>query len=317
MSRYTREQIDRANALDLRTYMESRGYELVPRGNYFCLKNDESLQVRGNQWRWTARQRRGKTLDFLMDYENMGFPAAMRALTGEVPERPAPAKSTGPYELKLPAPAEDNRAVWEYLTGRGIDGRVVWDCVDRGILYQTDMFWARNDAGEFIKEACPPQCVFVGKDREGVPRYAGTLSCEGPGEYETFGSDKAFPFAVPENSGAVWVYENPVDLLSHATLCGYAGNRHPAHRISLGGTSPEPLFRYLEEHPGIRYVNLALNADERGREAAKEAEEMLKDSYKVYDHAPVYGNDYNEDLLYRQARYRENHLRQERPGEER
>ena len=60
----------------------------------------------------------------------------------------------------------------------------------------------------------------------------------------------------------------------------------------------------LTDHPEVRYVNLALDADEQGREAAKSITEFLGDRYKVYDHPPMNGKDYNEDLLYRQEQFR-------------
>ena len=52
-------------------------------------------------------------------------------------------------------------------------------------------------------------------------------------------------------------------------------------------------------------MNLGLDNDEQGRNAAENIKEILKDSYKVYDHIPDFGKDYNEDLMHRQEMYRE------------
>lgn len=100
------------------------------------------------------------------------------------------------------------------------------------------------------------------------------------------------------------MFESAVDLLSHMTLCGYSRNDYSTHRISLGGISPVALHQFLTDHPEVRYVNLALDADEQGREATKSISEFLGDRYKVYDHPPINGKDYNEDLLYRQEQFR-------------
>ena len=40
---------------------------------------------------------------------------------------------------------------------------------------------------------------------------------------------------------------------------------------------------------------------------------VLKDSYKVYDHTPDFGKDYNEDLMHRQEQYRESRKEKEAP----
>ena len=94
-------------------------------------------------------------------------------------------------------------------------------------------------------------------------------------------------------------------LDTHMTLCGYAKKQYPAHRVSLGGCSPVVLQRYLIDHPEIRFVNLGLDNDQQGRNAVENIKEMLGDAYKVYDHTPDFGKDYNEDLMYRQEMYRE------------
>ena len=95
------------------------------------------------------------------------------------------------------------------------------------------------------------------------------------------------------------------------TLCSYSKKQFPTHRVSLGGCSPVALQRYLIDHPKIEHVNLGLDNDEQGRNAAENIKEMLKDSYKVYDHTPTFGKDFNEDLMHRQEQYRESHKEKE------
>ena len=42
------------------------------------------------------------------------------------------------------------------------------------------MFWQLNpDTGEYEARSCPPSVVFVGKDEEGLARYACTRSVTG------------------------------------------------------------------------------------------------------------------------------------------
>ena len=322
MSKYTKEQIAQANEMDLVSYLESRGYALMRQGSQYRLKEHDSLYVKGNKWFWHSEHKGSKTLDFLIDYEGMTFQDAMKTLIGEEgkdEQRPAvfaPPEHTDPKDLKLPEPAENNNAVYAYLKSRGIDAGIIKECIDQGLLYQTNMYWVQNEAGEYEKKACPPQAVFVGKDLDGTPRYACTRSCTGQAKHDAYGSDKAFAFALPDgDSKALWVFESAIDLLSHATLCNYSKNKYPAHRVSLGGISPAAMLQYLADYPQIRYVNLALDADQQGREATENIKALLKGKITVYDHPPMYGKDYNEDLQARQQRFREK--KRQAPQEER
>ncbi len=322
MSRYTKEQIAEADSMDLVSYLQSRGYDIRRRGNQYILKEHDSMYIKGNKWYWHSQHKGGKTIAFLTDYEGMSFLDAMNALVGEgkAVERNHPVlpqqEHTDPRELKLPEPFENNNAVFAYLKSRGIDARIIKECIDQGLLYQTNMFWLQNESGEFEQKACPPQTVFVGRDPEGTPRYACTRSCTGQAKHDACGSDKAYAFALPDgDSKSLWVFESACDLLSHATLCGYSKNNFPTHRVSLGGTAPSAMIQYLNDHPQIRYVNLALDADEPGREATEKIKELLKGKYTVYDHPPVNGKDYNEDLQARQQQFREK--KRQAPQEER
>lgn len=310
--RYSEEQIRTADSTDLTAYLESRGYELKREGRQVKLAEHESLYIKGNQWYWFSQRKGGKAISFLTEYEGMSFVEAMKILTGEEPISDKPLPKAKPIErpavkeLMLPDPAENNNAVFAYLKSRGIDARIIKRCIDEGSIFQTNMFYLRKEDGSYEKKYCPPQVVFVGKDKDGIAKYACTRSCKGNEKHDAYGSDKAYAFAVPQTgSKSVWVFESAVDLLSHMTLCGYSRNDYSTYRISLGGISPVALQQFLTDHPEVRYVNLALDADEQDREATKSITEFLGDRYKVYDHPPMNGKDYNEDLLYRQEQFRQ------------
>ena len=69
MSRYTREQIDQANNVDLVEYLQSHGYELTRESLQYKLAEHDSLYIRGNRWYWFSQGKGGKTLNFLTEYE--------------------------------------------------------------------------------------------------------------------------------------------------------------------------------------------------------------------------------------------------------
>lgn len=309
--RYTPEQIAAADSIDLAGYLEGRGYALKREGSQMRLAEHESLYIKGNQWYWFSQRKGGKAISFLTEYEGRSFPEAMKILTGEEPVSAKPLLKAKPIErqavkeLLLPKPAVNNNAAFAYLKSRGIDAKIIKRCIDKGLIYQTNMFYIKREDGSFEEKQCSPQVVFVGRNKDGVPKYACTRSCRGNEKHDAYGSDKAYAFSLPQKgSKAVWVFESAVDALSHAMLSGYSKYDYSAHRISLGGVAPAALQRFLADHPEVQYVNLALDNDEQGREAAKSIAGMLDIRYKVYDHPPVNGKDYNEDLLTRQEQFR-------------
>lgn len=322
MKKYSQEQINAADNTNLVMYLEANGHTLKREGSQFRHDEHDSLYIKDNQWYWFSRKKGGKAISFLMEYEGKTFTEAMHALTGEQPvqgehqKNPPQIEHSETRNLLLPEAAPDNRAAFAYLKSRGISPKLINECIKNGTIYQTNMFFSRNEDGTYEKHKSSPQVVFVGMDKTGTPRYACTRSCTGNSKHDAYESDKAYAFSIPDgNSKAVWVFESAIDLLSHATLCGYSKNSYPAHRISLGGISPVSLQRYLNDYPQVCYVNLALDADSQGREASESIKSFLGDRYTVYDHPPVYGKDYNEDLLIRQEMFQEK--RRSGPQEER
>lgn len=333
MKRYTQEQIDQANSIDLVSYLQSHGYELIRSGSEYKLAEHDSLYINGNQWHWFSQDKGGKTLNFLIDYEGKTFLDAMKELVGEAqdvgenaPKYPEtkPVEIKAAKELKLPEPAPDNNAVFTYLKSRGIDARKVKQCIDEGTIYQTNMFWAENENGELVAKQCPPAVVFVGKDEDGTARYACMRSISGDGKYDAIGSDKTYAFMIPDgDSKAVYVFESAIDALSHATLANYGKNHYSTHRISLGGLSPNALMHFLDTHPNVRFINLALDNDPQGRAATENIRGMLEQRYgaelgkqhKFYDNPSAIGKDYNEELMFRRQQFRER--KQQDPNKDR
>ena len=308
--KYTKEQIERADATDLFPYLTAKGYQVIREGSQYRLAEHDSICIRGNKWYRFSENRGGKAISFLTEIDGLSFPEAVRTLLGEegqeqdsIPNLPK-LEHPNPALLLLPEPAPSNTEMIRYLLSRGISETVIEDCIGHGILYQTNMFWKKSADGELQKIPSSPQAVFVGKDVQGTPRYACTRSCEDASRHEALGSDKAFAFSIPdEESKSLWVFESAIDLLSHLTLCSYSKKWYPAHRISLGGVSPSALIQFLTDHPKVRYVNLGLDADEAGREATNRIKELLESSYTIYDHPPKAGKDYNDFLLAQQESY--------------
>ena len=288
------ELIIKARNADLLEYLKAKGYALEKSGAAeYRLKEHDSLVISNNKWHWKSRDIGGNTLDFLIKYEGKKLPEAVKELLGmdlsgglhadaHAYSKREP-KTT--KELELPAKAESYSRAFAYLTKtRKIDGRIVSDMMKQGKIYESERH----------------NCVFTGSDNEGTIRFAcerGTLTCK-PYKRDCPGSDKRFCFAIEGKSGRAYVFESPIDAMSHATICKRAGGDYTLdHRISLSGVEPIALMKYLEDRRDILEVILCLDNDNAGREASKRiAHSLAEKGYSVRIEPPN-GKDYNEDLV--------------------
>lgn len=316
MSGVTKEQIVRAKEWDLLSYLQAcEPQELKKCGvGEFCTKTHDSLKISNGKWHWHSRGIGGRTaLDFLVKVRGMDFVSAVEALCGEraaetgmVQERAAAA----PRPFVLPEKYRCTSAAVSYLQRRGIDAAVIGRCMENGTLYESKKYH---------------NCVFVGRDGQGKARYACLRGTGGNFRQEVAGSDKRYGFCLPAadpKSPYLAVAESPIDALSVASLVKRkGGDWDRAHYLSLGGTSPLALIRFLQDHPQISCVSLCLDADRAGAlgmekiHAAVEGDGKLDAQVKVLvDNPPSATSgckDYNQLLVEKEAL-----RRQERKGKD-
>ena len=154
---YTQEQIDRANQVNLEQFLRSQGEELIKSGREYRWKNHDSLTVKGNKWFRHSQSKGGYPIDFVMEFYDKTFPEAMQMLIGEeaieIAVEPAPKA-----EFSLPPRCESNDIIIKYLTEeRKLPKELVEEFIASGLIYE---------------DAKHHNVVFVGKDTNGIPRYA-------------------------------------------------------------------------------------------------------------------------------------------------
>jgi hypothetical protein len=101
-------------------------------------------------------------------------------------------------------------------------------------------------------------------------------------------------------SGLLYIFESPIDAMSHASLeNALTGDKNAwrrDNRLSLAGTSDAALPKYLETHPHIMELVLCLDNDPPGREASVViARKYAEKGYRTRIELPR-SKDYNEDL---------------------
>ena len=72
--------------------------------------------------------------------------------------------------------------------------------------------------GDIYEEAAHHNAVFVGRDEDGVPRYAHQRGTAGNFRLDVKGSDKAFNFCYRGEGERLFVFEAPIDLLLHSIV---------------------------------------------------------------------------------------------------
>lgn len=296
----SKEQLTAAREVDLLTYLRCfEPQELVHiSGSTYATRTHDSLKISNGKWFWWSRGIGGRNaLDYLTAVEGLWLPEAVQRILGESPCIPPPPKPAVLYpktEFTLPPRHADNRRVFSYLRGRGIDPEIINHCIKHGLLYES---------------AQHHNCVFVGfaGDRPAYAMQRGTLQ-DKRFVGEVVGSDKRYSFAVPMTPGdspTLCVFESAIDALSYLTLLKQRGREwRKANTLSLGGVGkadrqlPPALSRYLKAAPHITRIVLCLDNDEPGRKAAAVLKELLR-GYEVIDRPPVRGKDYNDLLRYR------------------
>lgn len=305
---YDSEAIERARQVDLLTYLQTcEPQELVHvSGNVYCTKTHDSLRISNGKWCWFSRGIGGySALDYLIKVKGCSFMEAMEAVAGRAaippPSRAPVPREEKPRHLLLPPPAPDNRAMLQYLAGRGIDQEILDYCVQTGRIYES-----RNKGHSNV--------VFVGFDKDGKARFGclrGISEARFHGDLS--GSDKHFSFALPAcvDNPAVHLCECAIDVMSYATLCKLDGIDWRRHNLlSLAGVYqpkkkmeesklPVALTRFLEDHPHVKTIYLHLDNDTAGRLAAKAIMAVMPEGYRVENKPPPRGKDVNDFLCHR------------------
>lgn len=304
----TKEQIARAKEWDLLSYLQAYEPQELRKcgGNEYHTVSHDSLKISNGKWHWHSRGTGGRTaLDYLVRVRGMGFVEAVETLSGgmtcaargrAVPEvsvsgRTAERSET-PRRLVLPEADRYGVGMVSYLQGRGIDAGIISRCIGLGILYESRKYH---------------NCVFVGRDRLGKARYACLRGTGSRYMGEAEGSDKRHGFFLPPQDGecvAVAVAESLIDALSIATLRKRQGERRDGEAyLSLGGTAPCALLRFLEDHPSVTGVSLCLDNDSAGLSGMERIHRVIRESpalsgrvLEVRDCPPPSCKDYNELL---------------------
>ena len=323
----SQEQIEQARRLDLLSYLqqyEPQELVKVATGVYSTRTND-SLKISHGKWyRWSRGYGGVSALDYLVKVRDMDFVEAVLHLCDCLRFTPAPIICAPKPKPKppfiLPERNGNDDRVIQYLSMRGIRLNLIRYCINTGRLY----------------EDTHHNCVFVGFDPNGVPRF-GFLRSSSPNSTfmrDVEGSDKRYPFMLPPqtHSNTLNVFECGVDALSFVTLeIMQVPNWKPDNYLPLFGIYqpqkiveetklPIGLSQYLHNNPQTERLNLCFDDDRAGALAAMTIKKLIGNKYEVNSTPPQTCKDYNELLMktkglsgvkMRKAQHPNHHIKEE------
>lgn len=268
-------------SVNLEAFLENRGERLLRSGREKRLASDHSVTIRGNEWYDHAEALGGNAISFVQRHYNLSFPEAMQMLLGCEVSIYLPKPKPKPFTLPKKHP--DMRRVFAYLTQtRGISNGVVAAFAHEGLIYE---------------DAEYHNAVFLGLDENGTARHAhirSTNSGGPPFRLNIEGSDTRYSFHQIGSNGSLFVFEAPIDLLSHISL--YPEDWQANSYVACCGTSIRPVLKMLELLPTIETVYLCQDNDAAGTKAAKRMTEYLEGPALKVVRQVSQRKDWNDDL---------------------
>lgn len=313
MKHISLKQKQRIKQIDLLTFLENYQPDRLKKisHNTYCIKDHTSLHISNGLWHWQSTGIGGRSaLDFLIKVDGYTFLDACELILNNIDEKePIYAyysKKENNKELQLPLSSNSQQRLINYLLGRGIDVKIVEDCINNHLIYE-------GVTKSPITKRLFHNVVFIGY-HNGKPKYASIRGIQSDYKGEAPGSDKAYSFLLPAttNSKEVHVCEAAIDALSYATLMKEKGKDYESvHILSLGGVqiprkdihtskTPIALEFFLANHPEVTTIVLHLDNDRAGRMATVTIMSNL-DNYNCINEPPSCGKDVNDQLCISKA----------------
>lgn len=151
-------------------------------------------------------------------------------------------------EMNMPVKSDTYKHLFAYLIQRrALSPKIVKELVKQKMMYE--------DVNNNV--------VFVAYDSDGKPKYS-MQKGTGMNKFaiEVKESDKDYGWYMKGRSDTLFVFESPIDAMSHASIVQLAGGDWTQdYRLSLAGLSDRALFPFLKNNPQIKTIVLCLDND--------------------------------------------------------
>ena len=236
--RYDAELIKQCRQADLKAYFEQRGYELRREGSkgHYRVVGHQGLIVKGNMFYQFGTEKKGNSVDCLVNVFGMSFKDAIADLAGQPVMQISKSKVPTNFQgVELPPRGRNMRRVFAYLCKtRCIDKTILEPLIRDKLLYQ-------NHKGN---------CVFVWLD-DGVvvgAEIVGTLDrvkFKGVAGDSKYARGFVIKKGVPDKA---YFFESAIDLLSFLRLKEGCPKLDNAFFVSLAGLKAAVVEHYLDKY---------------------------------------------------------------------
>ena len=300
----TQEEIETASNTNLVDFLQSQGYKIDKRGNshFYTHDGNNSLAIFGNNnhmFKHFATGQVGNAITFCREYLGMQFVQAVKALNGGrfIAAQPVVAQSKPPPKQKEPfeppQKSSDNKQLAGYLLSeRKLNLQVVKHFAKTGSIYQTKEMSA---SGKEFSNLAFALKNFKGEEVGAIKR---SFTKDGfKGNHKNSNTDFGFNHA--GNSGKLFVFESPIDMLSYISFM--ENSKKPWQQdsfLALGGVHTKSLASFLQENKNTNQVYLCQDNDVAGIDSRINSVKLLESvefKGKVTCHLPK-SKDWNEDL---------------------
>ena len=292
---YTKEQIRRANQVDLKKYLEKNQEKLIRSGREWRMERDHSITIRGNKWYdHGSNLGGGLAISGLQHIYNISFTEAVEMLLrSEGISLEAEGLADNEHQchtFRLPEKNQTCKRVYAYLTKiRCISPDIVCFFLQTGLLYESCEA-SKEGNGKFHN------AVFVGIDKNGRAKHAHKVGLSYRGlkfKGNVQNSDPRYSFHW-YGAERLYVFESPIDMLSYISLCPSESWEKYCY-VSLCGVHFQAI-RQMVQDCSIEDVVLCLDHDKAGMAACgKIATELQQYGLNVRRETSV-NKDWNEDL---------------------
>lgn len=291
---FTDEQKEQARRTNLVELLRSQGETVKRSGSEYAWKTgSQKVTIRDNLWFHQYERVGGDAIDFVRRFYNKSYPEAVEYLldnsSGGLITAPPVVKEKKPFEL--PKPYRNMERVKNYLNYvRGVDEDIIKTFAYENMIYESADYH---------------NAVFVGFDKNGVPRHANKRGIGKGGAFKGNAESSMDEFAFHRigKSQYLYLFEAPIDLLSF--ICMHRENWKNHSYAASCSVSDRVLFQCLNDYSHIEKVYLCLDSDEPGQTAANRiSAKLFALGIKSEILVPIH-KDWNEDLLLSNVKMKE------------
>lgn len=294
----SKQEINDLKNISIIDFCEKNGIELSGNGNWKSLVEHNScvIDVNNNSFVWNSKQKSGDIINFVEEYYNVDFKEAAQIL-GAKKDAPYLTKTyqdevTIPKELKDISLLQNDlqeqnnmKHVYAYLNKtRKIDYAIVQEFVDK----------------KLIAEDINRNLIFKTFDKEDKEKLI-ALSKKGtsvkPYQFISPHSENVgFRFATSDTVKTLYVYEAPIDLMSHYEMNKEKLIKDNALLVAMTGLKSNAVLNNIKEYDPEKVV-FCVDNDDAGKNFIEKMKNILPENLRETIEISIPENkDWNEDI---------------------